>query len=300
MKKIVRFLACGIVSAFLALTAPKVYAADSTVYTVDVAGLYRSPADGVIEDSGGESQEALGQSMVDSVVGTVGVLQENSDGSYGLYVRFSLMDNISDVSFQIMTVDGGDWSTASYVETGSTTDTTDFYISIPSKESYVRAECFVDAMGRSVIFFMSYDNLVEGNSTDLAMYSGSISDSDTEEYGSSEATEDTTTEDSTSTTATGAGLTIGYATDESGEELTDDGTALSTDGVIDDSVWMMLFLVVFIATFTAGLLLILVVVLIRKIQSSHEEIRKENIKKLDRYQIEKNEDEFYDFAETNL
>ena len=291
MKRIVR-LVIAILIAIMTICPFQIVNAEESVYTVDVSGYYRSPVDGKIEDSGGESQEALGQSMVESVVETTGVLEELPDGGYALYVRFNLMDNISDVSFSTVEDGGSTWASVSYEVTGSTSETKDFYIPIPAKESYVRAECYVEPMGRSVIFYIGYDNLVSGNSTGIALYEGKSSSSNDD---ASSGTEDIgTTEDSN--TAENTGLTIGYsngntveATDENAE---DTATAL---GVIDDSVWITLFGVVFTAVFWAGLLLIAVVLLVRKIIRNHDEIRAKNIKKLDRYE---KEEAFIDDFET--
>ena len=291
MKRIVRLVIATLI-AIMTICPFQIVNAEESVYTVDVSGYYRSPVDGNIEDSGGESQEALGQSMVESVVETTGVLEELPDGGYVLYVRFNLMDNISDVSFSTVEDGGSTWSSVSYEVTGSTSETKDFYIPIPAKESYVRAECYVEPMGRSVIFYIGYENLVSGNSTGIALYEGKSSSSSVAASSGTEAIG--TTEDSN--TAESTGLTIGYsngntveATDENAE---DTATAL---GVIDDSVWITLFGVVFTAVFLAGLLLIAVVLLVRKIIRNHDEIRAKNIKKLDRYE---KEEAFIDDFET--
>ena len=274
MKKIVRLVIATLI-AVMTICPFQIVRASESVYTVDVSGYYRSPVDGKIEDSGGDSQEALGQSMVESVVETTGVLEELPDGGYALYVRFNLMDNISDVSFSTVEDGGSTWSSVSYEVTGSTSETKDFYIPIPAKESYVRAECYVEPMGRSVIFYIGYDNLVSGNSTGIALYEGTTSSEDSSE-------DDKTSE----VTTDGTGLTIGYSNTSSNDAADESESDVTQTpiGVIDDSVWITLFGVVFTAVFLAGLLLILVVLLVRRIQRNHDEIREKNIKKLDRYE----------------
>ncbi len=287
MKKLVKVALAVIMALCVVAPSQRVFA-EENVYTVTVSGYYRSPADGEIEDSGGESQYALGQSMVESVVETTGVLEELSDGGYALYVRFDLMDNISDVSFKTMKADGDSWSSTSYEVTGSTSDTKDFYIPIPAKDSYVRAECYVEPMGRSVIFYIGFDNLTAGNSTTIALYEGKTG-SDTD------SSSDSTDSDESVSVSTSDGLTIGYADSSSQSDSDTDSsdTAVTDFSVIDDSVWIILFAVVFSAVFLAGLFLILVVLLVKRIQCNHEEIRVKNIKKLDRYEREYAfEDEF--------
>ncbi|MBR1623203.1 MAG: hypothetical protein IJ675_04775 [Pseudobutyrivibrio sp.] len=273
MKLMKRLLTTTLITGLLLCTSCIAFAKENT-YTVDVSRYYRSPLDDSIEDSGGESQYALGQSMVDSVVDTKGVIEQLDDGGYALYVRFNLMDNISNVSFQVANEGDDAWTAATHEISGSTDETTDFYIPLLSEKSYVRAECYVEPMGRSVIFYLGYANMEAGNSTDIALYEGSKTSSD-------------------ATT----GLTIGTSTnaDNSTASDTDKGTA-SALGVIDDSIWLVLFGVVFTAVFLAGLLLILVCILVRKIQFGHAEIREKNLKKLDRYVREDTDDEIFDFV----
>ena len=295
MKKYIKLWVAAF-AAILTIAVVQPVNAEEAVYTVDVAGYYRSPADGQIEDSGGETQYALGQSMVEGVVETTGLLEQTSDGGYALYVRFNLMDNISDVGFMTMKSDGSSWSSVTYQTTGSTEDTTDFYIPLPAKESYVRAECYVEPMGRSVIFYLGYDNLVSGNNTDIKLYTGSTSSSSS----SSTTTSSSSSSDdaSESVTTSGNGLTIGYAdSSESDDDEASEDEEETAIGVIDDSVWITLFGVVFIAVFLAGLVLIFVVILVQKIQRNHDEIRQKNIKKLERFESEEVFNDEIDFSE---
>lgn len=287
MKKLASVGVAAVAALLLLIRSVSIEASEN-VYTVNISGYYRSPVDGKIEDSGGESQEALGQSMVEGVVDTTGVLQENADGSYGLYVRFNLMDNISDVSFGTVANGDSSWTATSYEVTASTNETKDFYIPIPAKESYVRAECYVEPMGRSVIFYIGYENLVSGNSTDITLYEGESSSS----KGNLKTNEVNTVDSSDGST----GLTIGYSNATSSNTAEEaDNSKETAIGVIDDSVWITLFGVVFTAVFLAGLLLIAVVLMVRRILKNHDEIRQKNIKKMDRYE---NEETFIDDFET--
>ncbi len=271
---------------FFAMPFTKVQA-EETVYTISVEGLYRSPLDGKIEDSGGESQYALGQSMVDGVVDTTGILQVNEDGSYGLQVRFHLMDNISEVSFWTAEEGEDTWSSVSYASTGTTEETEDFYIPLPAETAYVRAQCYVDAMGRSVIFYLSYSDLTEGNTTDFSVYDASaLSESGNGDVSASTDSSSSTVE------ATGEGLTIGYSSTQTEETTTAEENA--NGNLLDDNVWMLLFGVVFLGTLSAGLVLLLLVVLVYKIKANREELRALHVKKLDRYRHSEMEEDLFE------
>lgn len=125
-------------------------------------GYYAHPITGVIEDSGGESNQALGQSMVSNVVDSNALIEDASDHVL-ISVRFHLMNSLSDVKLSIQTPGSTSWESVSYEKTAVGNDTADLRFSAPDANVYVRAECKVDAMGRYVIFFIGFSNLTEGN-----------------------------------------------------------------------------------------------------------------------------------------
>ena len=158
----------AMVLALLMCLSISVFAADAPCQTATVHGWYRHPVSGVIEDSGGEASYALGQSMVDSLVTPDGLLEEGADGSYYLSVRFNLMDNVSEVKLSAQKPGDTSWTPTGFESTGKGDDQEDFRIAVPAKDAIVRAECFVDAMGRSVVFYLNADNLTSGNAGNFA------------------------------------------------------------------------------------------------------------------------------------
>ena len=141
------------------LTGINVYAAD---YTAVIHGTYRHPITGVIEDSGGESKEALGQSMVDRIMPEKAYYEEVNGTNY-LTFSLGLMNSISDVTFELDT--GGGFTPTSYERIFDGDDTADMRVKVSSKESILRAKFFVEPMGRYVVFFIHCSDFVAGNST---------------------------------------------------------------------------------------------------------------------------------------
>lgn len=124
---------------------------------------YRHPQTGAIEDSGGESSEALAQGMVESVVDKQALVEANSDGTYYLSLRFHLMNNISQMGFSVQNPGESTWQQVTFENTAAGDDVGDVRLQIPGKDSIVRVECMVDVMGRKVVFFVTLDQFVEGN-----------------------------------------------------------------------------------------------------------------------------------------
>ncbi|MDO4262545.1 MAG: heme-binding Shp domain-containing protein [Eubacteriales bacterium] len=222
--------------------------------TVTITGHYRDPKTQEIADSGGEDSYALGESMVGSVVDSTGLLSQTEEGDWTLSLRFHLMNNISNVAFHTRAEGEDDWTDARFQEIGTGDDTGDFCVLLPSEETTLKAECYVDAMGRSVVFFLTYGDAKEGNSTDFA------------EAGSFD------------TASTGAGLedakglVIGQSSGAQAdsavaqENTEKGGTAVAASASdlieLDDDVWLTVFGLMFCAFLLAGLVLILIAALL--------------------------------------
>ena len=160
-----RTLSCAaLVLALVFCFSLSAFAAKADCESAVATGLYRHPVTGAIEDSGGESSEALGQSMVTSVVDPSALLETAADGSLWLSVRFNLMSNISDVKLHVQKPGQTDWTPVDFESTAKGADTEDLRLPFPSKDSILRAECFVDAMGRAVVFYVTLDDFTPGNS----------------------------------------------------------------------------------------------------------------------------------------
>lgn len=143
------------------------YAAQLPCESATVSGHYRHPVTNKIEDSGGESSEALGQSMVGNVVDSTALIEQTPNNDYLLSLRFKMMDSISDIILSTQKYGDSQWQDAAFETTDSTSDTVDLKISIEDKSTIIRAECFVEPMGRSVVFFITLDNFVNGNTANF-------------------------------------------------------------------------------------------------------------------------------------
>lgn len=150
-------LAAGIVAAH------PVSAWANTGYTATATPYYRNPATGVIEDSGGEASEVLGQSMTEGCVSSAAFLEIDDAGNRYVTLRLGLMDNINNVN--ILADD--DWTNTYYQCSPQTIAvdgaTTDFRFLVGSEGAIFRINMYVIPMGREVIFYVALSNFVEGN-----------------------------------------------------------------------------------------------------------------------------------------
>lgn len=128
-------------------------------------GYYTHPISGVIEDPG--NNPGIGQGMVENVVGPQVLVETLDDGRIFVTVRYSLAEYLSNETFAVQNRGEADFYTTGYDITGSTAETRDYRIQVPSKDAIVRATFFVGPMGREVIFYWDFNNLTPGN-TDFA------------------------------------------------------------------------------------------------------------------------------------
>ena len=135
----------------------------STVYTATATPYYRNPATGVIEDSGGEDSEVLGQSMTEGCVSPVAFLEIDDAGNRYVTLRLGLMDNINNVN--ILADDN--WTNSYYQcspQTIAVDDSTaDFRMLVGSEGAIFRINMYVIPMGREVIFYVALSGFSEGN-----------------------------------------------------------------------------------------------------------------------------------------
>lgn len=131
--------------------------------TATATGTYRDPGTGVIEDAGGSDNEALGQSMVENVVDSTALIEEASAGGYYVTLRFHLMDQLSKIDFSVQKPGSSSWSAVTSEQTGSGEDQADWRLSVETEDSIIRSECYVEAMGRSVIFYVTLSDFRDGN-----------------------------------------------------------------------------------------------------------------------------------------
>lgn len=154
------------------LTSLMIFVCQATIvsadeYTVDVEGFYAHPITNIIEDSGGEANAALGQSMVSGVVDSTGLLETDLDGNLYLSFTFNLMDSISDVNIQVQSPGSDTWTDLAHETVVEGNDQTSFQVQMPSQTAILRGSLFVKPMGRSVVFFFAVGNATTGNLTDI-------------------------------------------------------------------------------------------------------------------------------------
>lgn len=125
-----------------------------------VSAHYAHPVNNLIEDAGKNLE--IGQGMSESVLHTKALIEEENDKLFATF-RFNMADQIS--SFKISTQKIGDENFVSVPFTimKTTQNSKDLRFEITSKDSIVRVEAFVDAMGRNVIFYGKIGKLVQGS-----------------------------------------------------------------------------------------------------------------------------------------
>lgn len=228
------FRAAALALVLICCFATSAFAQEITYESATATGSYKHPLTGVIEDSGGESSEALGQSMVGNMVDSQALVETAPDGTYYLSLRFHLMSNISETQFSVQMPGETSWNPVSYESTAKGEDSEDMRIAIPSKDAVVRAECMVDAMGRKVIFFITVDQFAPGNAGSFAQM------------------------DEKPSSAVPGGNTVGLVTGGTGkvvqppqEQAVAETVPAVTHAVIGSNVWIMFFVLVFCAQLLA-------------------------------------------------
>lgn len=214
------------------------YAATLPCESATVTGHYRHPETNIIEDSAGEDNEALGQSMVGNVIDSIALLEKTENGNYLLSLRFNMMNSISDITLSTQEPGESQWQSVDYDTTDSGDDWADLRLSVESKATIVRAECFVEPMGRSVIFFITLDNFTSGNS-------GAFAQTDEADVPSTNNTNHSFDNET--------GLVIG-GTSQNKEESTNNKTSETSEFKelkIGTDVWIMFFVLAFCAQILA-------------------------------------------------
>lgn len=154
------------VAAACAMAALPAFAAEPGVYTASTVPTYANPATGVIEDSGGASNQALGESMVTGTTYEKALVEVDSAGNTFVTLRFKLIDQISDMQFEVSSDGGATFAAAEreQMQTDAADNTGDFRFQVPDENAVVRVHMDVTPMGRAVIFFVQLSDLVAGNS----------------------------------------------------------------------------------------------------------------------------------------
>ena len=147
------------------ITAISAYALDNNIYLADAHPHYRHPVTGVIEDSGGDGSEVLGQSMTEGALKTESLIEVDPDGRMYATIRLGLMDNIENPQFKVQKDGYSDFYdvSADLMKENYDANESDFRFEIPNENAIVRCTFYVVAMGRDVVFYIDFDNIREGS-----------------------------------------------------------------------------------------------------------------------------------------
>lgn len=147
------------------ITAISAYALDNNIYLADAHPHYRHPVTGVIEDSGGDGSEVLGQSMTEGALKTESLIEVDPDGRMYATIRLGLMDNIENPQFKVQKDGYSDFYDVSedLMKENYDANESDFRFEIPNENAIVRCTFYVVAMGRDVVFYIDFDNIREGS-----------------------------------------------------------------------------------------------------------------------------------------
>ncbi len=211
--------------------------------TVTVEGLYRHPLEGSIEDSGGESSEALGQSMVTKMVGESATF----DGANKcLDVTFYMMNSISNVDIQVQFTGTDMFASVDFYQLEKGNDEATYRVPITVESDILRVEAFVEPMGRAVVFYVVIEGALDGVDFDVLPSGNTMS----------------------STSSTGlviGGPDVGGSNDE--EQITRSGFG------IDSNIIIYAFLFLCSVLITSGVVLILFTVVLIQVLSDRKALK---------------------------
>lgn len=168
-------LLCGACAAAFALLAAFVvsssvlvgaaHAAVSAVYTASTMPSYANPVTGAIEDSAGQSNVALAESMTTGCTYPAALVEKDTAGNTFVTLRFKLADQMGAMSFWADNGGDGAFSAveAAQMQVDSANNTADWRFQVPSETSNIRVSMYVTPMGRDVVYFTQLTGLVEGN-----------------------------------------------------------------------------------------------------------------------------------------
>lgn len=136
----------------------------SHAYTKEIAKTtshYSHPVTGAIEDSG--NNKGIGQGMTENVLTPQALVETMDDGKIFLTVRYNLASYLKNESFAVQNYGDEGFYKVSAEITKENEDTRDYRFEIPSKNVVVRTSCFVEPMGRDVIFYFTISDFAFGN-----------------------------------------------------------------------------------------------------------------------------------------
>lgn len=147
------------------------HAAASAVYTASTAPSYANPVTGAIEDSAGQSNVALAESMTTGCTYPAALVEKDTAGNTFVTLRFKLADQMGAMTFWADNAGDGAFAEveATQMQTSAVGDTAvaDWRFQVPSETSNIRVSMYVNPMSRAVVYFVQLANLAEGNTDAL-------------------------------------------------------------------------------------------------------------------------------------
>lgn len=202
-----------------------VYAAENGIYLANANPSYRNPSTGAIEDSGGEGSAVLGQSMTESATYGKALIEADPAGNTYATIRMQLMDNIENPQFQV----DGSSVPATLMQEDYSSNTADYRFRVNSENSVVRVNMYVTAMGRDIIYYITFSGLSEGAGDFITSVTveekGGSTGSDSTQGGSEESSPGESSSGESGVSAQAENTAAG--TDISSSEA---GTTAGTDG----------------------------------------------------------------------
>lgn len=134
-----------------------------TACRIKTTGSYRHPVTKKIADPG--NNEGLGQGMVDNIVAKSSLYEKDAKGQLYVTVRLGMMDQITKVRFFTQKRGTSSWQRTTAMLMQENVDNNyknDYRFRISGKTDIVKVQFYVTAMGRDVIFFLSFGNTVNG------------------------------------------------------------------------------------------------------------------------------------------
>lgn len=213
-------------------------------------GTYKHPVTGEVADSAGVVGATMGQGMIDKVVGGDCLLEKGE--STWLDLRFNLTGSISNIRMERQEPKESNWEKTSFQVVSQSGDSADLRALVTSADSILKVSMHVKPIDRDVTFFVSADSWKAGNAGKFKRLDKKEEPALIEAF----STELSNGKNESASSQSSNGQ------DEGG--LQAPGTLSGeTSFDIPTGVWVTLFLVVFCASFCAGALLLLVVLLLR-------------------------------------
>ena len=172
-KRMVRSTLATVCAVVVALAVSAVahvgvaHAATSAIYTAATTPSYSNPVTGSIEDSAGQSNVALAESMTTGCTYPAALVETDTAGNTFVTLRFKLADQMGAMAFWADNAGDGAFAEveATQMQTSAVGDTAvaDWRFQVPSETSNIRVSMYVTPMGRDVVYFTQLTGLVEGN-----------------------------------------------------------------------------------------------------------------------------------------